>query len=245
MNNLISIILAAGQGTRMKSELPKVLHQVGDKTLIEYCVETIGQLAVKRIIAVVGHKQELVREVLGGRVEYVEQLEQLGTGHAVQQAKKLLTDYTGYVLVSKGDMPFLTQEMFEQLYQACQEQRADAALLTVESDDFTDWGRVVRADAGDIKGIVEAKDASPEIAAGQEKNVGSYCFKAQPLWTALQKVKTENKQGEYYLTDVIGIMSKQGQKIASVTTDDYDNIIGINSQEDLVRAQEIIKGRRA
>ncbi|NQV13130.1 MAG: NTP transferase domain-containing protein [Parcubacteria group bacterium] len=245
MNNLISIILAAGQGARMKSELPKVLHEINGKTLIEYSVETIERLVAKRIIVVVGHKEEMVREVLMDRVEYVTQAEQLGTGHAVQQAKKLLADYDGYIMVSNGDMPFLTQKMFTELYQACQEQEADAALLTVKSDDLADWGRVVRADDGDIKGIVEAKDASPEIAASQEKNVGLYCFKAQPLWAALQKVKAENKQSEYYLTDVIGIMGEQGQKVVSVTTDDYDSIVGINSQKDLVRAQEIIKGRRA
>ncbi|MBU1178243.1 NTP transferase domain-containing protein [Patescibacteria group bacterium] len=240
-NNLISIILAAGQGTRMKSELPKVLHKIGGKTLVERCVETVEQLDVKRLIVVVGHKQELVREVLGDRVEYVEQAKQLGTGHAVQQAEKLLFDYGGYVFISHGDHPFLTKEMFVELHRACQEQTADAALLTVKSDEYTDWGRIVRTEDGDVKDIVEAKDASPEIATSKEKNVGFYCFRAQPLFAALKKVSAGNKQEEYYLTDVIGILSEQGQKVVSVITKDYKNIIGINSQADLARADQIAR----
>ena len=241
--DIISIILAAGQGKRMKSELPKVLHTINGRTLIEYCVETVEQLGVKRLITIVGHEQELVREVLMDRVEYVSQTEQMGTGHAVQQAQKLLTDYKGYILVSNGDMPFLTQEMFTELYQTCQREEAAAGLLTVKSDKYTDWGRIVRADNGNIKDIVEAKDATPKIAAIKEKNIGLYCFQAQPLWQAFREVKAENQQGEYYLTDVIGIMGRAGQKVISVITEDYDNIIGINSQDDLQQACQIAKSR--
>lgn len=243
MDNLISIILAAGQGTRMKSDLPKVLHKLGDKTIIEYSVETVEQLGVERIMAIVGHGKKLVQDVLGDRVEYVTQEKQLGTGHAVQQAEKLLADHDGYILVSNGDMPFLAPEMFTGLYRACQKQGAVAALLTVETDEYQDWGRIVRSEDGNVREIIEAKDASSDVFDLKEKNVGVYCFKARDLFKALKEIKAENKQGEYYITDVIKIMNNQGLRVVSVATSDFDNIVGINSREDLAKAREIIKNR--
>ena len=239
MRDLASIILAGGQGTRMKSDLPKVLFKLGDKTLVEYCVATVQRLGAERIIVVVGYKKNLVKEVLGNKVEYAIQEEQLGTGHAAQQAKKALSDFTGYVVVSNGDMPLLTEEMFLDLYNTCKNEEASATLLTVESDNFLDWGRVVRSTTGSVQKIVEVRDASPAIAKIREKNAGLYCFKAQELFKTLKKIKADNDQKEYLLTDVIGIMGRNGLKVTSVKTRDYDNIVGINSQEDLAKAINI------
>jgi len=241
MKDLASIILAGGKGTRMKSDSPKVLFKLSDKTLVEYCVDTVQQLGVERVIVVVGYKKDLVEEVLGSKVEYAVQEEQLGTGHAAQQAEEALSNFNGYVIVSNGDMPLLTKEMFLNLYNACKDEKASVAMLTVESDDFVDWGRVIRSADENVQKIIEAKDATSVEAQIKEKNVGIYCFKARDLFMALREVKAENAQKEYYLTDIIEIMSRQNLRVVSVKTQDYDNIVGINSREDLAKATDILK----
>jgi len=186
MQDLASIILAGGQGTRMKSDMPKVLFKLGNKTLVEYCIDTVQQLGIKKVIVIVGYQRELVQEVLGDKIECVVQEEQLGTGHATQQAEKSLSDFTGYVIISNGDMPLLTKKMFLDLYNTCKDEKASAALLTVESDNFLDWGRVIRSTDGSVQEIIETKDATPAVAEIKEKNAGMYCFKVRDLFTALQ-----------------------------------------------------------
>jgi bifunctional UDP-N-acetylglucosamine pyrophosphorylase/glucosamine-1-phosphate N-acetyltransferase len=244
MENLASVILAAGRGTRMKSNLPKVLFKLNSKTLVEYCVETVEGLEVERIIAVVGHKREMVKKILGDRVTYAVQEPQLGTGHAVMQTERNLRDFDGDVLVSNGDMPFLTERMFLDLHSACRKENASAVLLTVKTDEYPEWGRIVRSKDGNVKKIVEAKDASDDILKIKEKNTVVYCFKSKDLFNALRKVKSKNAQEEYYLTDVIEIMNELGLKVVSVKTRDYDNIVGINTREELKRAKEILKKKR-
>jgi len=243
MKDLASIILAGCQGTRMKADSPKVLFELAGKTLIEYCVSTVQELGITKVIVVVGYKRDLVKKALDGQVEYAVQEEQLGTGHAAQQAEALLAGFDGYVIVSYGDMPLLTQEMFLSLYNTCKQEQASAALLTVEADNFLDWGRVVRRENSQVKEVIEVKDASPAVAKIKEKNVGLYCFKVPDLFTTLKEVKDGNTQGEYYLTDVIGIMGRKGLKVVSVKTNDYDSIVGINSREDLAKARKILKSR--
>lgn len=240
MDDLISIILAAGKGTRMKSDLPKVLFKINEKTLVEYCVETAENLGVKKIIVIVGYKKEMVKKVLGDKVDFVVQEPQLGTGHAVMQAENLLRNYQGYVFVSNGDMPFITERMFLNLYDTCKNKKASATLLTVETEEYPDWGRIVRGHDGNVEKIVEAKDATREVLNIKEKNLAVYCFKAPDLFLALKNVETKNAQKEYYLTDVIDIMNKMGMKVLSTKTDDYEHIIGINTREELEKARIII-----
>jgi len=243
MNNIISVILAAGKGTRMKSDLPKVLFKVGGKALVEYCVATAKKLNPQKIIVVVGYKKEMVMDALGAEVEYAIQEEQLGTGHALMQARDQIADFYGYILVSNGDMPFISKEMFEDLYQKCKSEDASAALLTVETDNYPSWGRIVRNGNNNVKKIVEAKDADEEELKIREKNLGVYCFKAEDLFNAIEKIKSENAQEEYYLTDVIEIMEKDGKKVDSVVTRDYKSIVGINTPDELKKAKEILKAR--
>lgn len=240
MNNLFVVILAAGKGTRMKSDLPKVLFKIGDKTLVEYGVDTAQKLNPENIIVVVGHRKEMVQEILGGSVDYAVQAEQLGTGHALMQTKDMLADKTGYVLVSNGDMPFISQDMYMQLYNKCIDGDASAAMMTVETEDYPSWGRIVRGEDGNVNKIIEAKDADENTLRINEKNAGIYCFKIDDLFAALDKIKSKNVQQEYYLTDIIEILGMEGKKIIAVITNDHKNIIGINTPEELNRAREII-----
>lgn len=241
MNNLFVVILAAGKGTRMKSDLPKVLFKIGDKTLVEYGVDTAKKLNPENIIVVVGHGKEMVQEILGDKVDYALQDEQLGTGHALMQTKNILADKIGYVLVSNGDMPFISQDMHMQLYNKCINEGASAAMMTVETEDYSSWGRIVRDKDGNVNKIIEAKDADEDTLKIIEKNTGVYCFKINDLFAALNKIESNNAQQEYYLTDVIEILESEGKKIIAVITDDYKNIIGINTPDELNRAREIIK----
>lgn len=241
MAEVYSVILAGGKGTRMKSDLPKVLLKINNKTLIEYCVETAQSLKLTKVIVVVGYKRELVQGILGNSVDYAIQGEQLGTGHALMQTKNILAQADGYVLVSNGDMPFISPKMFKDLYSACIKKGAAAAMMSVKTKDFSSWGRVVRDRRGDVKKIVEAKDADQKILEIEEKNAGIYCFSIKDLFFALEKIKSNNAQKEYYLTDVVEILSDSNKKIISIITTKYNNIVGINTPAELLQAKKILK----
>ncbi len=243
MKNVVSIILAAGKGKRLNNEsVPKVMLKIGKKPMIEYCVETIENLGVERIIVVVGYKKKMVMDYLGDRVEYVNQKKQLGTGHAALQARNVLKNFDGYVLISYGDMPFVTKRMFLSLLNRCKKKRLAGCILTVDiKKNPPEWGRIVRDDQGDVLKIVEDKDATPEEKKISELNTGIYCFKSKDLFKCLEKVNNKNVQGEYYLPDVMEIMSKAGLKIDTVTTRDLRNIIGVNRPSELVRARAVTR----
>ncbi len=244
MKEFVTLILAAGKGTRMKSDLPKVLHKINDRPMVHYVIDLAQSLNSFRTILIIGHKAELVKQACADLdVEFALQEEQLGTGHAVQITEPLLKGYEGDVLVLSGDVPLLTKETLKNLISRHQESEATATLLTSELEDPTGYGRIVRNETGFVEKIVEHKDAGEEELRIKEINVGIYVFRAQPLFSALKKIDNNNAQGEYYLPDVISVFIDQGLKVNAVKTPDFDETRGINTPEQLKAAETILNLR--
>lgn len=244
MMKLATIILAAGKGKRMKSDLPKVLHPINGRPMIHYVIDVAEQIGSQRIVLIIGHKKEMVEEATRDReVEYVVQREQLGTGHAVLQTRPLFEDFHGDILVLSGDVPLLRAETLRQLIRTHQEENPLATLLTAEMDDPTGYGRVIRDDHGLVSRIVEEKDASPREKAIREINVGIYLFKARPLFKTLPLIDNNNAQREYYLPDVLKIYVQRGERVAALLTPDVEETHGINNVEQLKQAEQILKER--
>ncbi len=235
-----AVILAAGQGTRMGSDLPKVLHQVDGKPMVAHCIEAARQAGVEAIVLVVGYGSDVVVEALrGAGVEFVLQEEQLGTGHAVLQARGFLDRFEGNVVVLYGDMPMLAADTIRALVARRDESGAAAVVLTIELENPPEFGRIVRDGEGRFVAIVEARDATPEQLAVREVNVGAYCFDAAALLGALVRLGSANAQGENYLTDVIGILAADGERVETVATDDVVETLGINDPEHLAFAEKL------
>lgn len=245
MGDLISIILAAGKGTRMRSDLPKVLHKICGRPMLDYVVGTAGSLGMKRIIVVVGHKAEMVERYLDSGLESVRQKVLLGTADAVLKARTRLKNSkrNDDILILYGDTPLLSTRTLKRLILRHKRDRASCTLLTAILNGPSDYGRILRDGKGRILRIVERIDASSGQRAIREVNVGAYCFRAKDLFDSLRMVRPQNLKGEYYLTDVISILSKRGLRVSSVTTKDSDEILGINSREDLARARSVIRCR--
>lgn len=244
MADLVTVILAAGKGTRMKSVLPKVLHQVGGKPMVQHVLDAAHMAGARRNIVVVGFGAEFVRSALRGDAEIVVQEEQLGTGHAVRMAEPLLSDERGTVMVLCGDTPLLTGALLTRLYQAHQGTGAKATVLTAMMPDATGYGRIIRAADGTVEKIVEEKDATEKERAGKEVNSGIYCFSAPDLFSALREVGCDNAQGEYYLPDVLSILRRRGEKIWAVAAEDYEETLGVNSRVQLAGAEKILRRRK-
>ena len=239
MNNLSVIILAAGKGTRMKSDLAKVLHKLNNKELIQYVIDLAEGLNAKKIVAVIGHQKELVIETTAKRnIEYATQSEQLGTGHAVLVTKFHFVEETGNILVLSGDVPMLTATTVRKMIETHETYKATATILTAILDDATGYGRVVRDENGLVTEIVEEKDASSEVKAIKEMNAGIYLFKSKDLFEALPKIKNDNKQGEYYLPDVLKMFIVEKKTVIPVVTDDYGETLGINTIEQLKEIED-------
>lgn len=241
--NIFSIVLAAGQGKRMKSKLYKVLHPVCGKPMVGHVVETLEELEASRKIVIVGHGAEAVKEYLGGRAEYVLQEQQLGTGHAVLQAKPLLGAEEGITLVVCGDTPLIRQETLRRMIELHREQGASATVLTAEPANPFGFGRVLRNESGQVTGIVEQKDCTPQQAAIREINTGTYCFDNKKLFAALGKITNHNAQNEYYLTDVIHILQQQGEAVSAYCTSDLAEAIGVNDRAALSDAERSMRER--
>ena len=244
MSDLVTVILAAGKGTRMKSKLPKVLHKAGGKTMLQHVIDAAKAAGAKRNIVVTGFGGEMVREAIGDQAEFVTQTEQLGTGHAVLQTKDLLKDETGTVMVLCGDTPLLTGALLKKLYDEHVAAEAKATVLTAIMPDATGYGRIIRSADGSVEKIVEHKDATAEEREVREVNSGIYCFAAKDLFEALSHVTNDNAQGEYYLPDVLEILKKKGEKIWAVAADDYEDTLGINSRLQLAGAEKILRRRK-
>ncbi len=230
-----AIILAAGKGKRMKSDLPKVLHCINEKPLVRILMETMTELSLERQVVVVGFRGEMVIDELADfNVDFVWQKEQLGTGHAVMQARALFEDFDGTILVAAGDVPFLSSRTIEKLFDVHHRNQASATCLSAIFDDPSGYGRIVRQGDSDILlDIVEDKDAPPEIKKIKEINSGTFCFNSLDLFNALGKVGNENAQQEYYLTDTIKILQRSGKKCAVTRASDSIEAAGINSVEQL------------
>ncbi|MBD3226151.1 MAG: NTP transferase domain-containing protein [Caldithrix sp.] len=241
---MVTAIMAAGKGTRMKSDLPKVIHKLNGRPMVHYVIELAQRLQSQKTILIIGHKSDMVEEVCQGmNVEFALQKEQLGTGHAVQMTEPLLRDFDGDVLVLSGDVPLLTVETLMDLVKGHHKHSAVATLLTSELDNPTGYGRVVRNREGFVQKIVEHKDSSPDELKINEINVGIYIFDAKNLFRALKLVDNNNAQGEYYLPDVISIFINDGKKVNAVKTKNFDETRGINNIEQLKKAETILKSR--
>lgn len=244
MSDLTTVILAAGKGTRMKSQLPKVLHTVGGKPMVQHVLNAAVQAGAARNIVITGFGGDRVAEALAGQAEFVVQEQQLGTGHAVMQAGPALATFAGTVMVLCGDTPLLRGEMLAQLLAAHDQAKAAATVLTARLTDPTGYGRVIRDDRGQVVKIVEQKDATDAELLVDEVNTGIYCFDRQQLFAALAKINCNNMQGEYYLTDVIGVLVGEGAKVWALATDDPDATMGINSRAQLAAAEKILRRRK-
>lgn len=243
MANLTAIILAAGESTRMRSRRPKVLHRLCGRSLIHYPVDVARALGA-RVIVVVGRGADEVRAAVGPEADatFVEQRERRGTGHAVLQAQEICEKEPGAVLVLPGDMPLLTEATLRRLLDRHRESGAAATLLTAELDDPTGYGRVVR-ESGRPVGIVEHRDANPAQRAIREVGTSTYCFDSRRLWPALAELTPQNEQGEYYLTDVIAILRRQGHAIDAVLAEDPLEGFGVNDRRQLAQLASVMRGR--
>ena len=240
---LKTLILAAGKGTRMKSEMPKVIHKVNGVPMVSKIINVLAGLNPEENILILGHKKDEVLKVVGENCDYVLQTEQLGTGHAVIQAKEKLQNYDGDVMILCGDTPLLKEETLKELYQFHKNNQADTTILTSIYENPFGYGRIVKEN-GLVKAIVEEKEANDEIKKIKEVNAGVYCFNSKELFKALEKINNNNEKGEYYLTDVIGIQVSENKKVQSFTLKDNMEILGVNSKVELAQAGKVLRDRK-
>jgi len=244
--NITAIILAAGQGTRMKSSQPKVLHQILGRPMIAYLLDTLREAGVSDIVVVVGHQAEAVKEALKDcELRFVVQEPQLGTGHAVQVAMPAVPDEAGTVMVLCGDAPLISGESIAALRQLHDKSGAAVTVQTIELPNGAHYGRVVRDEAGQVAGIVQAKDSHdrPDLLAIREINTGAYCFDAAFLVYGLKKIPKSPVTGEIYLTDLIHIAREQGRGVEALIDPDWEALLGINSRAELAGATQTVKRR--
>jgi len=240
---LQAVVLAAGKGTRMKSDLPKVLHRIGGRTLLDHVLGAVREAGVPRTVVVVGHAAELVEESCRAPdVAFALQRPQLGTGHAVQVAVPALAA-DGWTLVLAGDVPLLRPATLRRLVAATVDAQASASVLTCVVADAGAYGRIVKDDAGRLRRIVEARDATRDELAIGEYNTGVFCFRTPDLVAALAKLRADNDQSEYYLTDTIAHLVADGRAVQAVAIDDPDEVVGINTVDELAAAETLLRRR--
>jgi len=242
-SDLRIIILAAGKGTRMKSDLPKVLHPVCGVPMIQHVVAVANQISRRRPLVVIGHKAEKVSVILGEEVDYVLQEKQLGTGHAVMMAAPQLQDFSGDLLVLYGDTPLITTESLTKLVAEHQRAKSSVTVLSVEVENPTGYGRIIRDEHGRLERIVEEKDASSEEKIVKEVNTGIYIFNYPDLAEALRCIEPKNAQGEYYLTDVIALLAARGKKAGAVPCPNSEELLGPNDRLALAETDRIMRRR--
>jgi bifunctional UDP-N-acetylglucosamine pyrophosphorylase / glucosamine-1-phosphate N-acetyltransferase len=241
--NIKTIILAAGKGTRMKSELPKVLHTIVGRPLIQFVLDNVKALGLKDTCVVVGFRQDLVKNHLDKKIKTIEQKRLLGTGDALKAVTAKLKGFKGNLLVLYGDSPLIERASLENLIKTHTSSGADCTLLTAVIDNPFGYGRIIRDNYSRIRRISEEVDSSAAERQIKEVNVGAYCFKSQVLPKALKEIKANNKKKEYYLTDIIAVMASMGLSIESAEVKGRGEVLGINSREDLAAAAKIIRGR--
>ncbi|NQX70551.1 bifunctional UDP-N-acetylglucosamine diphosphorylase/glucosamine-1-phosphate N-acetyltransferase GlmU [Paenibacillus alba] len=239
----MAIVLAAGQGKRMKSKLYKVLHPVVGKPMVGHVVDTLQHIEVTKTLVIVGFGAEAVKGYLGDRAEYALQEQQLGTGHAVLQAKEALGQEDGLTIVICGDTPLISEATLRSTIELHQASSAAATILTAKLDEPQGYGRIIRGEDGRVARIVEQKDCSSEEAAVQEINTGTYVFDNQKLFKALASVTNNNVQNEYYLTDVIGILTGAGEVVQGYCMAEAAESIGVNDRVALAEAERLFKAR--
>ncbi len=244
-----AVILAAGKGTRMMSDLPKVLHELSGKPLIEWVVDSARASGLGPLILVVGHEAELVERRMeplnDGNLRFVLQAEQNGTGHALQVCEPELRELEGDVLVLAGDVPLIRQETLQELLEKHRDRQAAVTMLTAVLDDPAGYGRVLRDEAGEVLAVREHRDCNEAELAVAEINSGIYVFRLPDLLTALSELRPENDQAEYYLTDTLEILKGRGERVAAVICGDESEIAGINNREQLAAMEALVELRKA
>jgi len=243
-NDKYAVVLAAGKGTRMKSDLPKVLMEVADKPMILHVLDNLLPLNLNQIVLVVGYKKDLVIESVKDyisrnyeyfldKISFVEQKEQLGTGHAFLMAESILSNKKGYVLVTAGDMPLIQPKSFYQLFEIVHKKQSAGAVLGSVLENPSGYGRLVRDPQNLLEKIVEEKDATEDVKKIKEVNTGCYVFKLPEIFSILKEIKNNNNQNEYYLPDVVEIYRRKNQSFSDLILRDYREALGANTKEEL------------
>jgi UDP-N-acetylglucosamine diphosphorylase/glucosamine-1-phosphate N-acetyltransferase len=244
--SISAIILAAGKGTRMKSDLPKVLHKVLGRPMLSYAIDACAEAGCRRLIVVIGHEAEMVRAAFSGTdqaIRWVEQREQLGTGHAVMICREELAELSGPVLVLAGDGPLIRSATLRKLLETHKSSGAACTLATSILDDPGRYGRIVRDAKGDLAGIVEYLDATDAQRAIREVNVSLYCFDAATLREVIGRLSNNNAKGEYYLTDALALLRQAGKKLAAVAAVSPQEVLSINDVQELRQVEAILAAR--
>ena len=233
-NPLAVTILAAGKGTRMDSDLPKVLHKIGGKPMLSHVIQRAVELGAQKIISIIGYQHELVKETIANEpTRFAIQLDQLGTGHAVLQCASELSGFNGSILVLSGDVPLISFNTLQNLLETHDASNSRATLLSAEVNDATGYGRVIRNSVGNLDRIVEHKDANENELNVNEMNAGIYVFDCKTLFELLPQVGNNNSQGEYYLPDVLSLILDKGGKVAIEKTNNITEIQGVNTIQQL------------
>ena len=241
-----AIIPAAGKGSRLhcrEGELPKVLHTVCGKPLLEIVLSQVDFIPDNDIYIVVGYQKEKVMRAFGSRYHYVEQPAQLGTGNAVLMCEPWFRDYDGTVLITFGDMPLFRREILKKICAFHEERKADCTLLTAENPALPSWARIVRDGQGRFARIVEGKDCTPEEKNIKELFSGVLVFSSKSLFRVLPEIGNRNVQGEYYLTEAPELMVRRGMRVETIMTDDGDDLRGVNTQEDIALVEQVMRQR--
>lgn len=244
--NIAAIIMAAGKGTRMKSEKAKVLHEILGKPMLFYVLDALSAVNSHTNIIVIGHAGETVKDAVTKKCEgymFAEQTEQRGTGHAVQTGFACLKNYEGPVLILSGDMPLIDADILNSIIKTHHKDKNALTILTAKSEAHRDFGRIIRFANGSVEKITEAKDCTPEEYAITEINLGAYCAEASFLREFLPKLKPNNAQGELYLTDLVGLGNENGHRIGAVVTENIESALGVNNRADLAEAAACMQKR--
>jgi bifunctional UDP-N-acetylglucosamine pyrophosphorylase/glucosamine-1-phosphate N-acetyltransferase/UDP-N-acetylglucosamine pyrophosphorylase len=239
MSKPAAIVMAAGKGTRMKSDLPKVLFPVGGRAMIEYVLDALADVGVERVVVVVGYRADLVRQTLANRrgVEFVEQSPQLGTGHAIMVCRQALAGHHGPILILTGDTPLVQPATLRAMFEDFERTRPACLMGTAIKENPAGLGRVVRDAAGNFLAIVEQKDATPEQRDVREVNMSYYLFDASQLWHALDRITSDNAQREYYITDCPGILKQEGKDVRALCVLAPCETLSVNTMEELVEVE--------
>lgn len=237
------VLLAAGKGTRMRSRLPKLLHHLSGRPMILHALESAERVTKELPVIVIGHGSEAVRETIGPRAEFVEQAEQLGTGHALLQTQRMLKDKADLVVVSNADLPLLTSDTLKKLLEKQKKNKGPFTMLTLKQKEARGFGHVKRNSSGEAVAIIEEAEASVQDLAIDELNIGAYCFRADWLWPALKKIKPSTKKKEVYLTELLEIAASEGEHVETTTLEDETEAIGINNREHLAEAEAALRAR--
>jgi len=233
------VVMAAGKGTRMKSDLPKVLHRIDGRTLVEHVLDTAGRISPQRTVVIVGHGRDQVRQVLDNYdVEFAVQDPPRGTGHAIMQAERPLSGFVGDVIVLSGDVPLLRSATLQELISTHRTAKAAATVASCDAPNPFGYGRIVRDETGEFVAIVEERDATDEQRKLTEINSGIYCFDARLLFTMLHQTTNDNAKGEYYLTDAIGLLRRAGERAQAAKVAEFSEARGINTPEELREAEK-------